>query len=73
MKVCATAKFPLMKPAHHAYINKTGEGGNFFIAARNALLEIQKDVRLKGKRTSNTSPMTVTFAVYIASEDEAKD
>lgn len=70
VKVTASAKFPCMKPAHHSFIQKHGEGGSFFIACRNALLELEKDERLKGKRTGNTSPLTVTFAVYKSSEEE---
>lgn len=70
IKVTASAKFPQMKPAHDAFVQKSGEGSNFFIACRNALLEIEKDPRLKGKRTSNTSPMTVTFAVYVQSSED---
>ena len=70
IKVTASAKFPHMKPAHHTFIQKQGEGSSFFIACRNALLELEKDERLKGKRTINTSPVTVTFAVFTPCEED---
>lgn len=72
MKVYASAKFPLMKPAHNAFICKSGEGSSFFIACRDALLQISKDTRLKGKKLSTVSPCLVTFTVYNESNESGE-
>ena len=72
MKVTASAKFPLMKPAHNAFINKHGEGSSFFVACRAALAEISKDERLKGKKLASVSPCSITFTVYSETSDESE-
>ncbi len=67
MKVIINAKFPQMKPAHHAFIQSSGEGSNFDRAVRDGILQIFKDKRLKGKKARNLSPVTFTV-VLIAPE-----
>lgn len=70
IKVIASAKFPQMKPAHHAFIQKTGEGSNFDRAVRNAVQNLFADERLKGKKKDNLSPLTITFALCQENSEE---
>ncbi len=65
-------KFPQMKPAHHAFIQSSGEGSNFDRAVRDGILQIFKDKRLKGKKARNLSPVTFTV-VLIAPELSEED
>ena len=64
IKVTISAKFPQMKPAHKAYIQKTGEGSNYDRAVRNAVQNIFADKDLKGKNKQYLSPVTFTVALY---------
>jgi hypothetical protein len=64
IKVMASAKFPHIKPAHHAFITKEGTGSNLDRAARDAVQNIFKDERLKGKKAKNILPVTITFTQY---------
>lgn len=64
IKVIVSAKFPQMKPAHNAFIQKTGEGSNYDRAIRNAIQNLFSDERLKGKKKDNLSPVTITVALY---------
>lgn len=70
IKVTVSAKFPQMKPAHNAFIQKTGEGSNFDRAVRNAVQNVFADDKLKGKNKHFLSPVTFTVALY---EDYSED
>jgi hypothetical protein len=72
MKVSVTAKFPQMKPAHNAWIVKTGEGGSWAVAACDALRQIAHDPRLKAKQASNILPASVTIQLEVDPIGEAK-
>lgn len=60
-KVILNAKFPGMKPAHDAFIQKTGSGSNLDRAVRDGVQELFKDKRLKGKRKQDILPFTLTI------------
>ena len=61
ISVVVSAKFPQAKPAHHAFIQKTGTGTNLNRAVRDAVNNIFTDSRLKGKRASNVLPAVFTI------------
>lgn len=69
MKVIINGKFPSMKPAHNAFIQKTGQGSNLDRAVRDGIRELFKDERLKGKRRQDVVPFTLTV-VEITDDEE---
>ncbi|MFN6965153.1 MAG: hypothetical protein ACK4S4_15515 [Pyrinomonadaceae bacterium] len=70
LKVTASAKFPQMRPAHNAFITKTGEGTNLDRAVRDAVHNLLTDDRLKGKRASNILPVTIVVQQFRPDEDD---
>ena len=63
IRVNADAKMEQMKPAKFAFISKQGEGTNIYRAMKNAVDNLSKDSRLKGKRAKNLSPVQITFTL----------
>jgi hypothetical protein len=68
--VIINAKFPQMKPAHHAFVTKTGTGSSYWRACKDAIDQMSKDERMKGKRVANLSPASMTISTYEAVESE---
>lgn len=70
--VIVNAKFPQMKPAHHAHISKQGTGSSLERATVDAVRNLYHDARLKGKRQTNLIPfaLTVTTVEKVSEEDE---
>lgn len=67
--VTVSAHFPQMKPAHNAFIVKTGSGSNLRRAVNDAVNNIFADERLKGLRANTIAPVKLTIALYEASPD----
>jgi hypothetical protein len=63
IQVTVSGKFPKIKPAHLAFITKTGEGSNLDRAIRDAIQNIFADQRFKGKRANNIMPATFTVGI----------
>jgi hypothetical protein len=61
-----------MKPAHDAFITKQGEGSNLDRAVRDAVLNLFKDTRLKGKKADNILPVKLTVALISDPVAEAR-
>lgn len=61
--VMCTAEFPNITPAHARYITKEGQGSNTSRAVRDAVANVFKDARLKGKKAKGMLPakMTIQF------------
>lgn len=70
IKVIVNAKFPSIKPAHHAFITKQGQGGSWAVAVKDAVSNIAKDERLKGKRGTSVFPATFTVNLFMGVDDE---
>jgi hypothetical protein len=63
IRVVASSHFPQIKPAHHAFIDATGEGSNLDRALRDAVQNVFKSPHLKGRKTVNLLPAKITFNI----------
>ncbi len=69
INVIVKGKFPTIKPAHQAFIERRGEGSNLDRAVRDAIANIFSDDRFRGKRATNILPATFTVATYQATDE----
>lgn len=70
MKVIISAKFPQIKPAHHAFISKHGQRSCLRIAVKDAIDAVLTDERLKGRRATALAPFTFTVALIAETTDD---